>query len=206
MPSSNRVVLEAVAQRIKPLLSQVVFVGGQVAELLITDPAAVRIRPTDDVDVVVTAATRLEYRKIEDQVRALGFSNDLREGAPICRWISPDGHMLDLMPVDESVLGFSNRWYSHAVTRTADYELREGLCIRLPTPPVFVATKLEAFRGRGNEDLLGSHDLEDVISVVAGRPGLVEEASLESVELREWLQRFVRGLLEHPEFPYAVQG
>ena len=33
------------------------FVGGQVAELLVTDASVVRMRPTDDVDVVVPVTT-----------------------------------------------------------------------------------------------------------------------------------------------------
>ena len=51
--SPNRAVLERIARRLGPLLDEVVFVGGQVAELLVTDRAAVRIRATDDVDIVV---------------------------------------------------------------------------------------------------------------------------------------------------------
>lgn len=38
--SLNRAVLEAVARRIEPLLGEVVFVGGQVSELLITSRGA----------------------------------------------------------------------------------------------------------------------------------------------------------------------
>jgi hypothetical protein len=109
MTTPNRVILEAVARRITPLLDEVVFVGGQVAELLITDPAAVRVRATVDVDVVVPVTSRTEYRRTEKHLEALGFRHDMREGAPICRWVAPDGHLLDLMPADKRVLGFSNR-------------------------------------------------------------------------------------------------
>lgn len=56
--SPNRYVLELVAKRVEPLLEELVFVGGHVAEILVTDPAAIRVRPTDDVDAVVAAATR----------------------------------------------------------------------------------------------------------------------------------------------------
>jgi hypothetical protein len=31
---------------------------------------------------------------------------------------------------------------------------------------------LEAFKGRGNGDFLVSHDLEDVVTIVYGRPAL----------------------------------
>jgi predicted nucleotidyltransferase len=202
----NREVLVAVASRLTPLLPELVFVGGQVAELLVTDPAAVRVRPTVDVDVVVAAVTRFDYGMLEEAVRRLGFSNDTRDEAPICRWLSPDGHVLDLMPVDPTVLGFTNRWYATAVADPMDFDLAADLRIRIPTAPAFLATKLEAYRNRGNGDLLGSPDLEDVITVIAGRPAVVAEIREVAAELQTWLQEAVRELMDEPDFDYALQG
>lgn len=133
-PSPNRMILEAVAFRIHPLLDEVVFVGGQVVELLLTDPAAARTRPITDVDVVVTAGTRSEYHRIGERLRALGFESDTAEGAPICRWRSTGGHVLDLMPVDKTIPGFSNEWYPAAVKQTESHELADGLTILIPRP------------------------------------------------------------------------
>ena len=45
--SPNRDLLLRVANRLEPLLEQLVFVGGQVTELLITDPVAAYVRPTE---------------------------------------------------------------------------------------------------------------------------------------------------------------
>ena len=38
-----------------------------------------------------------------------------------------------------------------------------------------IATKIEAFRGRGGDDHQLSHDLEDLVAVVDGRPELIAE-------------------------------
>jgi hypothetical protein len=65
--SPNRDVLLAVAEQISPLLEEVVFVGGQVAELLITAPEAEHVRPTDDVDIVVPAATTGRPQLVDGQ-------------------------------------------------------------------------------------------------------------------------------------------
>ena len=54
-------------------------------------------------------------------------------------------------------------------TWTADLE------VRAITPLYFVATKLEAFAGRGRGDYQASHDLEDVLSVLAGLDSLRAE-------------------------------
>src|ERR1700682_5225818 len=51
--------------------------------------------------------------------------------------------------------------------------------IRVVTAAFFVATKLEAFKGRGKGDFFGSRDLEDLISVVDGRATLVAEIQVE---------------------------
>lgn len=204
--SPNRQLLEAVADQLRPMLSRVVFVGGQVGEFYITDPAAVRVRPTTDVDVVVSVASRRKYQELEEELRSLGFRNDRSEAAPICRWVSPAGEQLDLMPVDPRILGFTNRWYPLAIAKTMEQELKPGLSIRIPTAPGFFGTKLEAFIQRGAPDLLGSWDLEDVIVLVAGRPELVQDVRGESEEFRVWVSREVGELLDHPDFPYAIQG
>ena len=78
------------------------------------------------------------------------------------------------MPTREDILGFSNRWYALAI-ETAETRTVAGLQVRIVTPALFVATKLEAFRGRGRGDMVTSHDLEDIVTVVDGRPELVNE-------------------------------
>ena len=101
--SPNRQALLQVAEAIEPLLRDVVFVGGQVAELLVTAPAATRVRPTDDIDVVVGATTVVEYRKIELRLEELGLRNDF--DGPICRWRTNEGHKVDLMPHERDSKG-----------------------------------------------------------------------------------------------------
>ena len=206
IPSPNRAALESVAIWLKPLLPDLVFVGGQVAELLITDPAAIRVRPTTDVDVVVSTTSMIQYRAIEETLATLGLRIDQSEGAPICRWLTPDDLKVDVMPVDQPILGFSNQWYPTAVHRAVDYPLTDEVVIRIPTAPVFLATKWEAFLGRGDGDLLGSHDLEDIITVIAGRSEVPQELDEEPMEVRQWLARNAREFLDNPQSVYALQG
>ena len=204
--SPNREILESVAQELETLLPEVVFIGGQVGELLISDLAAVRIRPTTDVDVIVSATSKLEYRSLEKRLVSLGFRNDQSEGAPICRWLTKAGHKVDVIPVDELVLGFSNQWYAAVMERSEAYPLTDELQIRIPTAPIFLATKWDAFLDRGAGDYLGSHDLEDLITVVAGRPEVLEEIGKETEDVREFLAEMARTCVEEPQFDYALQG
>jgi hypothetical protein len=60
--------------------------------------------------------------------------------------------IVDVMPPIESVLGFSNRWYPMAI-ETAQRDGVAGHNVRMVMPALFVATKLEAFHGRGGHDI-----------------------------------------------------
>src|SRR5260221_10778552 len=80
-------------------------------DLLQPDPAAAAVRPTLDVDAIVAIASYAEFTLLENRLRELGFRESRAEGAPICRWLHGD-LILDLMPTDASILGFSNRWYN----------------------------------------------------------------------------------------------
>jgi hypothetical protein len=60
------------------------------------------------------------------------------------------GLKLDVLPSQPGILSFHNRWYPLAITTAAAYQLPAGTSIQLVTAPLFIATKLEAFRDRGN--------------------------------------------------------
>lgn len=198
--------LELVAQRLgEDLLSQWVFVGGAVAGLLITDPALPAIRPTEDVDLLVQALTLADYQRIEKTLVARGFSHDLSPDAPICRW-RVGGVAVDVMPPVETVLGFSNRWYPLALETALPQALPSGTRIRLIPAPVFLATKLEAFAGRGGNDYLFSHDLGDFLAVVDGRASLLEECQASAVHLQAYLGERMAALLATPAFMDALPG
>src|SRR5688572_26192329 len=173
MKDPNRVQLEAAVRVLQPLLDELVFAGGCATGLLITDPAAGSVRPTMDVDTITEVASYAEYATLSERLRGLGLGEDSSEGAPTCRWRYRD-LIIDVMPTDEQVLGFSNRWYAPAIAAAQRIRIAD-LDVRVITAVYFLATKLEAFRGRGRNDYKGSHDLEDVIAVVDGRPELLRE-------------------------------
>lgn len=199
----NLAQLLAAATKLESLLNQIVFVGGCVTGLLLTDPATAPVRPTLDVDAIIEIASYLEFTALENQLRQLGFRQAHAEDAPICRWLADD-LLLDLMPVDPSILGFSNRWYRPALENSQNFRIdtRE---IRVITAPYFLATKLEAFHGRGKNDFR-SHDLEDIVTVVDGRPELVGEVGLASEDLRKYLGNELGDLLSNRDFLEALPG
>ena len=193
------------AEALRPLLAELVFVGSCLTGLLITDEAAGEPRGTVDVDAIAEITSYAQYAEFGDRLRSLGFNEDTSEGAPVCRWIQ-GGTILDVMPLDENILGFSNRWYKSAMRASVTRKLRDGLEIRMVTAPYFVATKLEAFKGRGGGDFLGSHDLEDFVSVVDGRETLSAEVRKAGADPGEYVRREIAKLLANPGFIDALPG
>ena len=67
-------------------------------------------------------------------------------------------------------------------------------------------TKLVAFSSRGKGDFAGSHDLEDVMAVVDGRPEIVEEVSAAKEDVRSYLSTELSKLLKDPDFLNVLPG
>jgi predicted nucleotidyltransferase len=200
----NLAPLIAATEKLRPWLDQIAFVGGCVTGLLLTDPAAAPVRPTFDVDAIVATGSYAEFTVLENRLRELGFHHSHTEGAPICRWFCGD-LILDLMPTDSSILGFSNIWY-RAAFENAERTRIGGLEIRIITAPYFLATKLEAVHGRGRNDFRLSHDLEDIVTVIDGRAELAEEVRTAPPELRKYLRGEFRDLLSNRDFLEARPG
>lgn len=196
--------LEPAAAALEPVLGEVVFLGGATIYLWITDPGAPPVRPTKDVDVVVEVVSRSDFHAFEQRLRSLRFDEDQLDGV-ICRWHHRDsGLILDAMPSDPGILGFSNRWQAAAIPHAVERELPSGGTIRAASPPYLLATKLEAFNGRGEEDFLASRDLGDVITLVDGREELVAEVHGAPPELQGYLVDELTRLLEHSRFREGV--
>ena len=126
------------------------------------------------MDAIVQVSSLAAYQHLSEKLRKQGFCEDTSNGAPLCRWVSGEV-ILDVMPTESHILGFGNRWYGPAVKHAEPFTLPSGDEIHLVTAPYFLCTKLEAFDGRGGGDYLLSHDIEDIIAVLDGRPEIVDE-------------------------------
>ncbi|MEX0828118.1 MAG: hypothetical protein WD005_04110 [Haliea sp.] len=201
----NLELLILASDQLEPLLDKLIFVGGATSGLLITDPAAPDIRFTVDVDVIVEIQHYTDYKKLEQELMKLGFKPSLQEDAPVCRF-EYENLTLDVMPTDERILGFSNRWYQDAIKSATSTMLPNGKKLNHVTAPYFVATKLEAFAGRGNHDFMASHDFEDLIAIVNGRPELVEEINNAPAPLQKYIAECFRNYLKDSNMQQALPG
>ncbi len=192
--------LETVADALgDDLCQQMVFVGGCSTAVLITDEITLQeVRATDDVDLIVGLTGTAQWMQLQQVLSSKGFTVS-GDDEVICRMRLGD-LKVDFMPDDPDILGFSNRWYKEGISTAIKYALPSGRVIKHLTPPLFLATKLEAYGGRGQNDPLGSHDLEDIINVVDGRPALLDEVQAAPSEVRSYLSEQFQGLLQHSDF------
>lgn len=203
--ASNLDMLARVARGLGDLKDEVVFVGGSVAELYADDPAASDIRPTLDVDCVVELSTRKEYYELEESLRRRGFKNDMTPGAPICRWIFED-IIVDVMPDDASVLGFSNRWYGSGIERRVKMNLPDGTWVYVFPVEYYLAAKFEAMLSRGGNDLRTSHDFEDIVYILDNCVGLTQQvAGSNDDSLRNYLGKQCSALLANPNIEESIE-
>jgi predicted nucleotidyltransferase len=201
----NREQLLRVAVALDDFLTEVVFVGGATLGLLISDAAAPRVRPTDDVDIVVEVMSYVDYElSVAVRLRELGFVVCTDEGAPVCAW-QLGSLRVDVMPTNEKVLGFSNRWYEE-VLRTADVIAIDGISLRVVSPACFIATKLVAFASRGEGDYYASQDLEDIVVLINGRPEVIDDLKVASADVRAFVCKGIRDMLSSRDFLNALPG
>lgn len=200
--------LEQVAKALGPeLCKQMTFVGGCATGLLLTDQVTKeQVRHTDDVDLIVHTLGYVGFNALQNQLKGHGFKvpmPDFSEPEPICALYLGDLRV-DFMPDDEQVLGFSNRWYQAAMVTATRYALTSDVSIQLVTPVYFLATKLEAYRGRGNNDVLSSRDIEDVLNLVDGREELIDEVHSAALDVQFYIAAEFSTLLRDQNFENAV--
>jgi hypothetical protein len=198
--------LQTVAEALgDELRGRLVFVGGCTTALFITDEVTLEdVRATDDVDLIVDLAGYGEWARLQDELRERGFTESENDDV-ICRMRLGE-LKVDFMPDDPGILGFSNRWFDKGIETAVTCNLTGDLNIRRLSPELFVATKLEAYLGRGGDDPLMSRDLEDILLIVDGRPEIVAEVEAADAEVREFIAGQFAALLEDADFDYFLEG
>ena len=105
----NIAIVAEIAQALKEVKENMVFVGGAVVSLYTDDPAADEIRPTQDIDMTLTRIINLSHwQKVQERLGQLGFHPD-PFGHAICSYKYKD-ILVDIMASEDGPLGPANRW------------------------------------------------------------------------------------------------
>lgn len=169
--SPNLELVVRVARKVEPVLDEFVFMGGAIVELYLTDPVSDRVRPTVDTDVVCEVTSYSEYHRLGEQLGELSFRQSARDADPVYRWRSRDD-VLDVMPRDAAILGFSNPWYESALERKRPIEIDDGLVVYVPEPPT---ERRGSMKPRITVITLGVDDLEGAVGFYRDGLGLPTE-------------------------------
>ncbi|MFI5139303.1 MAG: hypothetical protein ACHQIM_15890 [Sphingobacteriales bacterium] len=199
----NLIRLKVVHQLLAGLNQDYAFVGGATVSLYATNPAlAEEVRPTDDVDVVVELATYTGYAALDEKLRSLGFQNDVPSGV-ICRY-KVQGIIVDVMPTHPEAIGFSNKWYPEGFENAIEYSLDAATTIKIFTLPYFIASKWEAFKGRGNNNYRTSQDFEDLVYIWGNADALEEHLRAAPEHLRAYLHNELVKVIYKDDFEEGV--
>jgi len=167
----NLKVVEKVALALGELNNEVIYVGGAVISLYVTDEGGELPRPTKDIDISVQISS---YPQM-DQLREL-LANKKIYPAPtetILYRYSLENILIDFIPYEETPLGPTNRWLKPGFKKA--YPIKVGNTeIKILPVSLYLATKWEAFNNRGG-DPRTSHDFEDVIYVIDNNRNEVDD-------------------------------
>ena len=144
-----------------------------------------------------------DYNKFEEELRKLGFKNDLDENAPICRYVF-DGIKVDFIPTKEKILGFQNEWYPDGYKNAVRYEFPDGMKIKIFSSVYFLASKLDAFWDRGRTDIRLSTDLEDIIFLLDSRKEIVEEVRNSESSVKNYIREKFKYLINHSDITEGI--
>lgn len=142
MSNINIAMIQDVASALGDLKDEVVFVGGATVSLYLDLEIADEVRPTEDVDVVIEITSSGKYQLLSEKLLKMKFIPDQSKGAPICRW-KYLGTTIDIMPLDENILGFSNQFYKNGFKKRELFMLPDGNEIYIfPCQPINVDVSL----------------------------------------------------------------
>lgn len=190
--------IEVVARGLAPLKQKVIFVGGATVSLYLKHKSSDSVRPTDDVDCVVEVASRIAYADLQASMEKVGFSHSKDENAAICR-MDFSGLKVNIMPSDSRILGFTNRCYPEGIGNAVNTKLPSGNTILIFSLPYFIATKIEAYFGRGQGDFRFSSDIEDIVTVLDGQKDFKELLSAPNT-VKAYLKKSFRTFINDSVF------
>lgn len=180
---TNTVRIKAVHNNLADLKDKVVYVGGATISLY-SDRETLEVRPTDDIDLIVEILSYCDRSALEEKLRLIGFEHDMDSNV-VCRY-KIQGIIVDIMPTVDESIGFKNIWYAEGFKNAIDYKIDYSTTVKILSAPYFIATKLEAFKGRGQGDGRTSHDFEDIVYVLENRRTIWDELRNTSGELKKY--------------------
>lgn len=199
----NRGVIKIIARALGELNEQVIYVGGATVGLYINDPAADDVRPTKDVDISLSIATIAELEKIREELTRRKFIQTAEDDV-ICRFRYAEVKV-DVMNTKAIGWAPANPWFAPGFALKEKVEVEEQIIQILPLP-YFLATKFEAYNGRGKNEPRTSHDFEDIVYVLENRTDIAEQIITAPEDVKPFLKSEFESILKDSAKQEAILG
>lgn len=204
----NRKATKLIAHALGELNQQVVYVGGAIVSHYINDPAAEDVRPTKDIDLTFEIASITELEALRELLTDKGFYQTSEDDV-ICRFRykeeTGDEIKVDVMATETVGWAPGNKWLKGGYEAAIPVDI-DGMKIHIMPLPYFLASKVYAFRERGIEKPLDSHDFEDIVYVLNYTTDIQEQLEASDDETRSYLQGAFKQIKESDELQEAVLG
>jgi predicted nucleotidyltransferase len=189
----NLKVVEKVAISLEELNKDVIYVGGAVVSLYVTDEGAEQPRPTKDIDISVQISTYSQMDELREKLAKKKIYPASSEN--VMYRYSYEDILIDFIPFEETPLGPTNSWLKPGFEKAYLVAIGEVEIKILPVS-LFLATKWEAFKSRGN-DPRTSHDFEDLIYIIDNNKEVVEDVRNANKDVQDFLREMSQEILNH---------
>ena len=190
----NIKVVEKVAISLEELNKEVIYVGGAVVSLYVTDEGAEQPRPTKDIDISVQISTYAQMEELREKLALKRIYPALSE--KVMYRYSFEDILIDFIPFEQTPLGPTNSWLKPGFEKAYPVNIGE-LEIKILPVSLFLATKWEAFKGRGCDPRV-SPDFEDIIYIIDNNKELVADVRNANKDVQEYLKEMSTEILDHP--------
>lgn len=189
----NLKVVEKVAISLEELNDDVIYVGGAVVSLYVTDEGAEQPRPTKDIDISVQISTYSQMDELREKLALKKIYPAPSE--KIMYRYSYEDILIDFIPFEETILGPTNSWLKPGFEKAYPVNIGE-IEIKVLPVSLFLATKWEAYKSRGN-DPRTSHDFEDIIYIIDNNLEVVEDIRNANKDVQNFLKEMSTEILNH---------
>jgi len=189
----NLKVVEKVALALEELNDEVIYVGGAVVSLYVTDDGAEQPRPTKDIDISVQVSSYAQMNKLQESLASKKIFPAPNETV-MYRYTYEDV-LIDFIPFAETPLGPTNKWLKPGFLKAYPIKIGEAI-IRILPVSMFLATKWEAYRNRGGDPRM-SHDFEDIIYIIDNNLNLIDDVISADKDVQSFLKEMSNEILSH---------
>lgn len=189
----NLKVVEKVALNLGELNEEVIYVGGAIVSLYVTDQGAEQPRPTKDIDISVQVSTYAEMDVLREKLAMKKIYPASSE--KVMYRYSFEDILIDFIPFEETPLGPTNRWLKPGFEKAHPILIGRTEIKILPVS-LFLATKWEAYKNRGS-DPRTSHDFEDIIYVIDNNLDVVQDVKNAEKSVQQFLKSMSEEILNH---------